>query len=74
MDIKKKIGERIKEIRKDRNLSQDDIGMEADIERSFITHIESGRRNISVNTLEKVLKAFDMSFYEFFNNSKFKSK
>ncbi len=74
MDIKKKIGERIKAIRSDLNLSQDEIAMRAEMERSFITHIESGRRNISVETLEKVISALEVSFSDFFNHQTFKSK
>lgn len=74
MDIKKNIGERIKEIRTAKKLSQIDLAYEANIERSFITHIESGKRNISINTLEKVLVALDISFHEFFATVKFKSK
>jgi len=44
MDIKQKIGSRIKELRKER--SQEDIANTADMDRSFMTNIESGRKNI----------------------------
>lgn len=69
MDIKKKIGARIKELRKDR--SQEDIANTAEMERSFMTHIESGRRNISVDTLQRILNALDISFQDFFNTNDF---
>ena len=69
MDIKQKIGARIRELRKDR--SQEDIANTAEMERSFKTHIESGRRNISVETLQRILTALDISFQEFFNTKEF---
>ena len=69
MDIKQKIGARIKQLRKDR--SQEDIANTAEMERSFMTHIESGRRNISVETLQRILTALDISFQEFFSSKEF---
>lgn len=71
MDIKVQIGERIKELRDAKNLSQQDLANAADMERSFITHIETGKRNISVDTLQKVLEALEISFTDFFNSNIF---
>ncbi len=69
MDIKQKVGARIKELRKDR--SQEDIANTAEMERSFMTHIENGRRNISIETLQRVLTALDISFKDFFDSKEF---
>jgi len=72
VNIKQQIGERIKEIRTAKNLSQEAVAYKAGIERSFITHIENGRRNVSVETLEKVLSGLEISFSDFFNSKLFK--
>ena len=69
MDIKQKVGARIKELRKDR--SQEDVANTAEMERSFMTHIENGRRNISIDTLQRVLTALDISFRDFFDSKEF---
>jgi transcriptional regulator with XRE-family HTH domain len=69
MDIKQKIGRRIKELRADR--SQEEIANTAEMERSFMTHIENGRRNISVETLQRVLDALNISFKDFFDSKEF---
>lgn len=69
MDIKQKVGARIKELRKDR--SQEDVANTAEMERSFMTHIESGRRNISIETLQRILSALNISFKEFFDSKEF---
>lgn len=75
MNIKTKIGERLKDLRTQKNLSQEAVANNADIERSFITHIENGRRNVSVETLEKVIEdGLASSFKEFFNAETFDNK
>jgi transcriptional regulator with XRE-family HTH domain len=71
MDVKVQIGERIKELRDAKKLSQQDLANAADMERSFITHIEAGKRNISVDTLQKVLEALEISFKDFFDSKVF---
>lgn len=72
MTIQEKIGKRIFQLRKEKiKLSQEKFAYEADIERSFFTHIEKGNKNISVGTLERVLMALGISFKEFFNDEIF---
>ena len=67
MDLQEKIGVRITQLRKEKKLSQQKFAYEADIERSFLTHIEKGRKNISVGTLERVLIALEISIKDFFD-------
>jgi transcriptional regulator with XRE-family HTH domain len=54
--------------------TQQKFAYEADIERSFLTHIEKGRKNISVGTLERIFSALGISFKEFFNSDLFNGK
>jgi transcriptional regulator with XRE-family HTH domain len=72
MDIKLKVGQRVKELRRQKQMSQEEVANTADMERSFMTHIESGRRNISVETLQRILTALDVSFKDFFDSKEFK--
>ncbi|HCA09638.1 helix-turn-helix transcriptional regulator [Chryseobacterium sp.] len=72
-NIKQKIGDRIKEVRVEKKLSQESVAYNSGIERSFMTHIENGRRNVSVETLEKVLTGLEISFSDFFNANFFKN-
>ncbi len=72
MDIKQKIGQRIKEIRTQLALSQEAVANKAEIERTFMTHVENGRRNVSVETLEKIVCAgLEISFHKFFESEIF---
>jgi transcriptional regulator with XRE-family HTH domain len=74
MDIKQKVGLRIKELRTLKNMSQEEVANTAEMERSFMTHIESGRRNISLDTLQRIFSALNVSFQEFFNAKEFSNQ
>jgi len=72
MDIKSKIGYRIKTVRAAKNLTQRDLADQADIDRSYIASVESGQRNVSIVNLEKITKAMQISLSDFFNDKDFK--
>lgn len=72
MDIKLKIGQRIKKLRKDIGLSQESLAYKAEVDRTYVTDVENGRRNVSVEILERLINALDVSFTEFFNAKEFK--
>jgi len=74
MDIKLKVGQRIKELRKELELSQEALALKAEVDRTYMTDVENGRRNISMEILEKIIKALDVSFTEFFNSKEFKKQ
>ena len=62
MNIQTKIGLRIKEIRNALNLTQEAVAFKAERERTFLNHVENGKRNVSIETLEKVLS---MNYFYF---------
>lgn len=72
MELKIKVGKRISQLRKAKNLSQEKFSYEADIERTYLTHIENGRKNISLSTLEKITAALGVSVKDFFDSKEFK--
>lgn len=75
MDIKTKIGLRIKELRTEKNLTQEAIAFKAEIDRTFMNHVENGKRNISIDTLEKIIcNGLDISLKEFFTSESFNGK
>jgi transcriptional regulator with XRE-family HTH domain len=71
MEIKSKIGTRIKELREQNKLSQKDLAYSADLDRSYIASVENGQRNISIVNIEKVSIALGVPLKEFFNNDRF---
>ncbi len=71
MEMKVKVGKRITQLRKAKNLSQEKFSYEADMERTYLTHIENGRKNISLSTLQKILVALNVSPKDFFDAKEF---
>ena len=70
-DIRKKVGNRIKELRNNIGISQEQLGFKADLDRTYINSVEAGRRNISVVALEKIIRALGFNYSKFFNDNKF---
>jgi transcriptional regulator with XRE-family HTH domain len=71
MNIKEKVGNRIRELRLKKSLSQEALANIAEIDRTYMTSVENGRRNISIETLEKILIALEISFEGFFKHPDF---
>lgn len=72
MDIRKKIGNRIKELRLKNKFTQEELAFKADMDKTYVNEVENGKRNVSVVNLEKIIKALDHSPSTFFNSSEFK--
>ncbi len=66
--ITEKLGDRIKELRKAKGISQEKLAFRAELDRTYVAGVESGKRNPSIKSLEKILRALDVSFEEFFRN------
>lgn len=71
MSVKEKIGQRIKELREAKEMSQKDLAYTADLDRSYIASVENGQRNISIVNIEKIAVALGVSLKEFFNDGAF---
>ncbi len=66
-DIRKLYGERLKAFRKEKGLSQEDLGFKSSLHRTYISEVERGRRNISIVNISKIAKALKLSIKEFFD-------
>lgn len=67
MNIKQKLGLRIKELRRQRKLSQEKLSEMIDISQNSLSKIEIGDNFISSETLEKLLQSLDVSILELFD-------
>ena len=63
---KKLLGVRIKELRKTRGLSQEQLSGKIDIDPKHLSRIESGRSFPSLDTLEKLANALQVEIKDFF--------
>ena len=66
MDIKILVGKRVKELRNKLGLSQEELADYAELDRTYITSVERGKRNISIVNIEKLAKALKVELNEFF--------
>lgn len=71
MEVKVKIGQRIKVLREKIQMSQKDLAYSADLDRSYIASVENGSRNISIVNIEKIATALEVTLKEFFNDVEF---
>lgn len=73
MEIKEKIGKRLRELRTAKGLSQEKFSFECGLDRTYIASIEQGKRNVSVVNIEKIATALGFSMSEFFNSNLFQN-
>ena len=71
MKIEGKVGNWLRAVRLEKKMTQETLAKCAGIERTFISHIEKGKRNISLDTLEKILGGLEISMKSFFSTEKF---
>ena len=67
MDIKLMVRKRVKELRNKLGVSQEEPADMVGLDRTYITSVECGKRNISIVNIEKLAIAFQVSLHEFFN-------
>jgi len=67
-DIKKRFGKAIRRRRRELDLSQEKLAEIAEIHRTYISSIERGERNPSLENIEKLAKALDISIADLFAN------
>jgi len=60
MDISKKFGKRVKELREKRGMSQGDIAKKIGVHPSYISQIERGVQNVSLRGMERLAKVFNI--------------
>ena len=56
-DIKLKLGKKIREVRVKEGYSQEELASRCGLHRTYISDIERGERNVSVENIEKIAKA-----------------
>ena len=71
-DVRIQIGLRIKELRAKADISQDDLAYSIDMARSYLAEVETGKRNISIQNLERIANGLGTSLDEFFDSSYFR--
>lgn len=64
----KEVGLRIQELRKERlNLTQAEFAKRLGYDRTFLSRVERGVQNITLETLDKICNGLGITIKEFFN-------
>jgi len=66
----KKFGKRIKELRKEKDLTQEELSLEIGAGNSYISIVENAQRDIPLSKIQKISRALGVSLHEFFEFDK----
>jgi len=64
MDIRKKFGKRLRQLREERGWSQEEFADRAGLHRTYVSAVERGVRNSTLSVIERLAKALGVSLAE----------
>jgi transcriptional regulator with XRE-family HTH domain len=67
MTLQEKLGKAIIQLRKQRGLAQEQFANEAEIDRRYMSDIENGKRNISIDVIERLANCLGINVSELFS-------
>lgn len=65
-ELNEQIGQLLKDLREERGWSLRELGLVVGMNKSYLGDIELGKRNPSINSLEKIVAGYDLTVKEFF--------
>lgn len=66
--ITKELGDRIKKLRLQTGLSQEKFALKIDLDRTYYSSVENGKRNIAIINLKKIADGLGISLSELFKD------
>lgn len=66
MSIEEKFGKRIKQLRQDLDITQEELAYRCNLHRTYISSVELGKRNISIKNIAKIADALNVEIIELF--------
>lgn len=71
MDITKKFGEKIRQIRKQQKMSQNELAEKSGLHRTYIGAVERGERNITLINADKIAQALSLKLFELLKDDEY---
>ncbi|HLP64191.1 helix-turn-helix transcriptional regulator [Flavobacterium sp.] len=72
MNIKEKFGQKVKQLREEKGFSIEKLANISNVDRNYISDIEKGKRNVSIEVIEKITTGLETDLATFFNDKGFK--
>ncbi len=69
-DLLIQFGNRVRTLRHGRGLSQEAMALECELDRTYVSGIERGRRNVSLYNIQKLAEVLNLSLSELFEGIK----
>ncbi len=66
MSIQSRVSRNIQRIRREKDLSQEEVARRADIHQTYLSGVETGKRNPSILVVERIAKALGVDVSEIF--------
>jgi transcriptional regulator with XRE-family HTH domain len=59
-DVQRAFGARVRELRTEKGISQEDLAFQSGLHRTYVSSVERGRRNVSLVTVYRIAAALDV--------------
>lgn len=67
ISLQKEFGAQVRRLRTEQGLSQEELAFSAGLDRTYVSGIERGTRNVSLNNIGKIAKALKISLKVLFS-------
>lgn len=65
--LKRKFGEKVQELRIQRKMTQEQLGEVLSFDRAYVSAIETGKKNVTLENIGRIAKALKVSLAELFS-------
>ncbi len=66
MDVRSRVGTNLQKLRRDRGVTQEELAHKAGIHQTYLSGVESGKRNPSIGVLERIANGLGVDVSLFF--------
>jgi transcriptional regulator with XRE-family HTH domain len=66
MTVQQRVSKNIQRLRREKDLSQEEVAHLADIHQTYLSGVETGKRNPSILVVERISKALGVDISEIF--------
>lgn len=69
MGAQERVSKNVQRIRREKNLSQEEVAHRAGVHQTYLSGVEGGKRNPSVRVLERIADALEVDILALFEKS-----